>query len=72
MYAGGALFFYDAVTHLNVYGLAAIQTRRVDLNRFTRKDPADRQGVDASLGKPFLPPVHSNSVVRRQIVEGCE
>lgn len=64
--------FYDAVTHDNAQGLAAIQTGRIDLNRCPRKYPADRQGFKASLSEPFLLSVDGYTVLRGQVVERCE
>ncbi len=67
-----ALVFYDPVAHNNAHGLTAVQTGGVDLNRFTREDPADRQGFEASLSKPFLLPVDRDAVLCRQVVEWRE
>lgn len=38
----------------NMHPLAAIQTRRINLHRFSEKTPADRQGFYPSLPEPFL------------------
>jgi hypothetical protein len=62
--------FQVSVMHNYAHGLTAIQAGSVDLNRFSREDPADRQGFKTSLGKPFLLSIHSNAVLRGQVVEG--
>ena len=69
MYAGRGLSFYDSIAQNNFHGLAAIQTRRIDLHCLSWKYPADRQGFKPSLCKPFLFSVHSKAVLRRLIVE---
>ena len=69
---GRGLAFYDPVTHGYPHGLTAIQAGRIDLNSFTREDPADRQGFKTSLCEPSLPAVNSNQVLRGQVVEGCK
>ena len=68
----GFMVFYLSVTHNYAHGLTAIQARSVDLNRFSREDPADRQGFKTSLGKPFLLSVDSNIVLGRKIIKGCK
>lgn len=62
--------FQVPITHHQAYGLTAIQAGSVDLNRFSREDPADRQGFKTSLRKPFLLSIHSKAVLRGQVVEG--
>ncbi len=69
---GLALAFDHPVTHHNPHRLAAIETGGIDLNRFTRKYPADRQGFEASLGEPFLVPVDGDAVLRGEVVERRE
>jgi hypothetical protein len=64
--------FNDPVTNNYSHGFTTVQTWRVNLYRFTRKDPADRQGFKASLRKPLLLSVNSNAVLRRHIVERCK
>jgi hypothetical protein len=66
----GFMAFNVSVTHYYAHGLTAIQARSVDLNRFPREDPADRQGFKTSLGKPFLLSVDSNTVLGRKVIEG--
>jgi hypothetical protein len=61
--------FDFSVSNDDTHGLTTIQTRRIDLNRFARKDPADRQGFKTSLCKPFLMPINREAVLRRQVVE---
>ena len=61
--------FNDAVANNNTHRIATIQTWRIDLNRLTRKYPADRQGFKASLGKPLLLSVNGNLVLCGQVVE---
>jgi hypothetical protein len=67
-----ALAFDIAVTHYDAHWLTAVQTWGIDLYRFARKGPADRQGFKTSLCKPFLLPVNCDAVLRRQIVEWCK
>jgi len=61
--------FYIAITHHDAHLLTAVQAWGVDLNRFSGKCPADRQGFKASLCKPFLLPINRDTVLSRQIVE---
>ena len=63
---------YHPVTHHHAHWFTAIKTGRFDLNRFTWKDPADRQGFEASLREPSLVSVNGDAVLRGEIVEGCE
>jgi hypothetical protein len=49
MDAGRPLILYDAIAHNNPHRLAAIQTRRIDLHRFSWKYPADRHGFNCCL-----------------------
>ncbi len=63
------LTFYATITYYNAHGLTAIQTWCIDLNRFSGKGPADRQGFKTSLSEPFLLPFNSKTVLRRQAVE---
>ena len=51
---------------------STVQTRAIDTNRFTWKQPADCQRFKASLAEPLLLAVHSNSVLSGQIVEWGE
>jgi len=67
--ADRGFILYDAISHNNLHGLTAIQTRRIDLDRLSWKYPADRQGFKTSLCKPFLLPFNSDTVLRRQIVK---
>jgi len=64
--------FDISVTNDDAHRLTTIQTRRIDLNSLPRKDPADRQGFKTSLCKPFLMPINSDAVLRRQVVERSE
>jgi len=48
---------------------AAIETRCVDINCFTREKPADRQRFKSSLAKPFLPAIDGDSELRGLIIE---
>jgi hypothetical protein len=64
-----ALAFNDAVTDNDTYGFAAIQTRRIDLDRLTWKDPADRQGFKTSLRKPLLLSINGNAILRGQVIK---
>jgi hypothetical protein len=59
-----------AVLYLDPYGLPTIEAHRIDSYRLPRKEPADRQRFKRSLAEPFLHAVYSQSVMRREIVEG--
>jgi hypothetical protein len=61
--------FQVSVMHNYAHGLTAIQAGSVDLNRFSREDPADRQGFKTSLCKPFLLSVYRKAILGRLIVE---
>ncbi len=63
------LAFDGAITHCNAHLFTAVQAWGIDLNRFARKGPADRQGFKTSLREPFLLPVDCDAVLGRQIVE---
>lgn len=64
--------YYLTVAHRDAYRLAAIETGGIYPYRFTRKDPADRQGFEASLGEPSLVSVDGDAVLRGEVVEGRE
>jgi hypothetical protein len=64
-----ALAFNDAVTNNDMYGLTAIQTRCIDLDRLTWKDPADRQGFKPSLRKPLLLSLNSNAILCGKVIK---
>ncbi len=61
-----------AVLHLHPYGLSAVEAHRIDADRLSRKQPADRQRLERSLAEPFLPSVDGEPVVRGQTVERRE
>ena len=58
------------VVHLDHQVFATIQTGGVDPYRLAGKQPAHRQRLEASLGKPLLLAVDTDAVLRRQVVEG--
>jgi hypothetical protein len=66
---GRVFTLYDTVPHNYLQELAAIKTRRINLDCLSWKYPADRQGFKPSLPKPFLLPFDSNTVLSRQVVE---
>lgn len=68
----GISLLYDPIADLDLDRLTAIQAGGIDLNRFPRKKPADRQRLKRSLAKPFLLTVDSNSELRGEIVKRCE
>jgi hypothetical protein len=72
VHSGRSLVFNDSIAHYHEHGFATIQTGSVNLNRLTRKHPADRQGFEPSLREPFLVSVDSNTVLRRQVIKGCK
>jgi hypothetical protein len=61
-----------AVLDLDSNGLFTIKAGGIDLYRFSRKQPADRQRFKGSLAEPLLFIVNSQAVVVRGIVEGCK
>ena len=46
--------FNDAVTHFDRDRLTAIETWAINADPFARKQPADRQRFEGSLGEPLL------------------
>ena len=68
----GISLLYDPIADLDPDRLTAIQAWAIDLNRFLREKPADRQRFKRSLAKPFLPAVDSDSELRGEIVKRCE
>ena len=66
------LAFDGTVAHCHAQRITAVQTEGLDYYRLPRKEPADRQRLEPSLGEPFLLPVHRDAVLRGQIVEGRE
>ncbi len=50
-------------------GLPAIQTGRIDPDRLTRKQPADRQRFKPSLAEPLLLAVNSDTILRGEVVK---
>jgi hypothetical protein len=48
------LGFDYTITYVEVDRFSALQTRGINLNGFSRKGPADRQGFKTSLSEPFL------------------
>jgi hypothetical protein len=68
----GLLMENYTVFHLYAHVPAAVQARRVNAYGFSRKRPADRQGLEASLAIPFLLAVNGDAVLVGQVVEGRE
>ena len=65
----------DAVFHFQSNRLPTIQTGRIDSNRLTRKEPADRQRFECSLAEPLLLAVNGDTVLSGQVIErrkGCD
>ena len=62
----------NPVTYRYAQRFAAMKTWGIHLNRLTREDPADRQGFETSLRKPFLLPVNGYAIGRGQGVERRE
>lgn len=62
----------DSVAHLHPHGIPAVQTWGIDYDRLSRKQPADRQRLQSSLGEPLLVPVHGDAVLRGEVVKGGE
>jgi len=46
--------FDDPVTHLGAKGVSAIEAWRLDQDRLSREEPADRWRLKRSLGEPLL------------------
>jgi hypothetical protein len=66
----GALHF--AVFHLNFHRRSAIETRGIDLDDFSRKQPADRQRFKSSLAEPLLLSLDADAVLGWQVAERRE
>ncbi len=58
------------VSHFNNNGFSTVQTRCLDPDGLTWKEPANRQRLKASLGEPLLLAVDRNPVLGRLVVEG--
>ena len=68
---GIGLFNY-AVTHFDGDWFTAIETWAIDAHLFPRKQPADRQRFESSLGEPFLFAFNGNPELSGLIVKRCE
>jgi len=64
--------FDDPVTHLGAERLFAIEAWRLDQDRLSREEPADRWRLKRSLGEPFLLVVDRDAVLIGKNAEGCE
>ena len=60
------------VADLHAYREATVKTGSIDLHRFTRKEPADRQRFKPSLPKPFLLTVDGDPVLGGEVVKGSK
>ena len=60
------------IFHHHPHGRSAIKTRSIDLDCFSRKEPADRQRFEPSLGEPLLLSFNSGAILGREIVKGGE
>jgi hypothetical protein len=58
-----------AILHLQPNRQPAIQTGRINSDCFTRKEPADRQRLERSLGKPLLLAINGDTILSGQVVE---
>ena len=63
---------YDPVSNLDSNRLSTIQAGTINLDRFSREKPADRQRFKRSLSKPFLFAINSDAELSGEIVEGRE
>src|SRR5215471_6149450 len=61
-----------AVAHLEDHGVAAVETRRLHLDRYPREEPSHGGSLEAALREPFLLPAHRHAVLGGQIVERRE
>jgi hypothetical protein len=62
----------NSVPDLHADGLSAVETRRIDLNRLSRKKPADRQRFKSSLAEPLLLAIDGDAILGGEIVEGSK
>ena len=62
--------FDDTVAHVDINRFSAIKAWGLDANLFTRKQPADRQRFERSLGKPLLLAVNADPELGGLVVEG--
>jgi hypothetical protein len=65
-------FGYRAILHGHLQRFAAVQAGGVNLHGMPRKQPANCQRFEPSLGKPLRLARHSEPVLGRQITEGGE
>jgi hypothetical protein len=61
-----------SIADLHPDGFSTIEARRIDLNRLSRKKPADRQRFESSLAEPFLLAIDRNTILGGEIVEGSK
>ena len=64
--------FNDAVTHFDRDRFTAIETWAINADPFARKQPADRQRFEGSLGEPFLLTFYGHTELGGLIVERRE
>src|SRR5215472_5771443 len=60
------------VAYLEDHGVAAVETRRLHLDRCPREEPSHGGRLEAALREPFLLPAHRHAVLGGQIVERRE
>ena len=68
---GVGVFDY-AVTHVDEDRFSTVQARGRDADFFPRKEPADRQRFERSLGKPLLLSIYADPELGRLVVERSE
>jgi hypothetical protein len=68
----GLGFQNHSIADLYPDGFSTIEARRIDLNRLSRKKPADRQRFKSSLAEPFLLAIDRNAILGGEVVEGSE
>jgi len=61
-----------SITDFDANWESAIQTGTIYADRFSWKEPADRQRLKSSLAEPFLMAVDDYAVLSGQVVKGCE
>jgi hypothetical protein len=62
--------FEDPVAHLGAEGFPAIEAWRLDQDRLSREEPADRWRLKRSLGEPLLLVVDRDAVLIGKNTEG--
>jgi hypothetical protein len=60
------------IFHINFHRRSTIETRGIDLDDFSRKEPADRQRFKPSLAEPLLLSLDGDEILGWQVAERRE